>query len=156
MWRDPAETIASFWKFLLAWGWNEGPKTESPLELANARPSGQSQRYQTSNYKDYFERWAAHVIDGIAHCKNNPIAKSVSYKQLLTNHTAATESLCNSLDIQMLKKPLMPSKTENVIKGSSLNLDVDTMARLRDLCNKRIEEFPALKKLVLEEQNSFN
>ena len=156
VWRDPAETIASFWKFLHRWSWNEGPKTETPIELATTRPSGQTQRYQASNYKDYFERWAAHVIDGIAHCKNNPIAKIVSYKQLLTNHTAATESLCNSLDIQMLKKPLMPSKTENVIKGSSLNLDVDTMARLRDLCNKRIEEFPALKKLVFEDQNSFN
>ena len=96
------------------------------------------------------------MIDGIGHCKNNPMAKSVSYKQLLTNHTAATESLCNSLDIQMLKKPLMPSKNENVVRGSSLNLDVDTMARLRDLCNKRIEEFPALKKLVFEDQNSFN
>ena len=145
MWRDPAEAIASFWKFLLAWDWNEGPKTESPLELENARPSGRSQRYQTSNYKDYFERGAAHVIDGIAHCKNNPMAKSVTYKQLLTNQTAATESLCNSIDIQMLKKPLMPSKNENVIKGSSLNLDVDAMARLRDLYNKRIEGFPTLK-----------
>ena len=156
VWRDPAETIASFWKFLHRWRWNEGPKTETPIELATARPSGQSQRYQASNYKDYFERWAAHVIDGIAHCKNNPMAKSVSYRQLLTNHTAATESLCNNLDIQMLKKPLIPSKNENVIKGSTLNLDADTMARLRDLCNKRIEEFPALKALLSEDQNPSN
>ena len=155
VWRDPAETIASFWKFLHRWSW-EGPKTETPIELATARPSGQSQRYQASNYKDYFERWAAHVIDGIAHCKNNPRAKSVSYRQLLTNHTAATESLCNNLDIQMLKKPLIPKKNENVIKGSTLNPDADTMARLRDLCNKRIEEFPALKALLSEDQNPSN
>ena len=153
VWRDPAETIASFWKLLHRCSWNEGPKTETPIELATARPSGQSQRYQASNYKDYFERWAAHVIDGIAHCKNNPMAKSVSYRQLLTNHTTATENLCNNLNIQMLKKPLIPSKNENVIKGSTLNLDADTMARLRDLCNKRIEEFPALKALLSEDQN---
>ncbi len=156
VWRDPAETFASLWKFMHRWDWNEGPKTETPIELVTARPSGQSQRYQASNYKDYFERWAAHVIDGIAHCKNNPMAKSVSYRQLLTNHSAATESLCNSLDIQMLKKPLIPSKNENVIKGSTLNLDADAMARLRDLCNKRIEEFPALKALLSEDQNPFN
>ena len=156
VWRDPAETIASFWKFLHRWSWNEGPKTETPIELATTRPSGQSQRYQASNYKDYFERWAAHVIDGIAHCKNNPMAKSVSYRQLLTNHTAANESLCHNLDIQMLKKPLIPSKNENVIKGSTLNLDADTMARLRDLCNKRIEEFPALKALLSEDRNPSN
>ena len=156
VWRDPAETIASLWKFLHKWSWNEGPKTETPIELATARPSGRSQRYQASNYKDYFERWAAHVIDGITHCKNNPMAKSVSYRQLLTNHTAATESLCNSLDIQMLKKPLNPRKDQNVIKGSTLNIDANTMARLRDLCNKRIEEFPALKALISEDQNPFN
>ena len=156
VWRDPADTIASFWKFLHRCSWNEGPKTETPIELATTRPSGQTQRYQASNYKDYFERWAAHVIDGIAHCKNNPMAKSVSYRQLLTNHTAATESLCNNLDIQMLKKPLIPRKNENVIKGSTLNLDADTMARLRDLCNKRIDEFPALKALLSEDQNPSN
>ena len=92
VWRDPAETIASFWKFLHRWGWNEGPKTESPIELARARPAGQSQRYQESNYKDYFERWAAHVMDGISHCKKNPKASSVSYKQLLTTHTLTTEN----------------------------------------------------------------
>ena len=156
VWRDPAETIASLWKFLHRWGWNEGPKTETPIELATARPSGQSQRYQTSNYKDYFERWAAHVLDGITHCKNNPKANSISYRRLLTTHAATTKNLCNNLDIQMLQKPHIPSKNENVIKGSDLNLDADTMARLRDLCNKRIEEFPALKALLSEDQNPFN
>lgn len=154
VWRDPAETIASLWKFLHRWGWNEGPKTETPIELATARPSGQSQRYQTSNYKDYFERWAAHVIDGIAHCKKNPKANSISYRQLLANHTLITEDICNSLDIHMLRKPHIPSKTENVIKGSTLNLDADTMTRLRDLCNNRIGEFPALKALLAEDQQS--
>ena len=154
VWRDPAETIASLWKFLHRWGWNEGPKTETPIELANARPSGQSQRYQTCNYKDYFERWAAHVIDGIAHCKKNPKAESISYRQLLGNHTLITEHICDGLDIQMLQKPHIPSRSENIIKGSTLKLDPDTMARLRDLCNNRIEEFPALKALLDEDLQS--
>ena len=156
VWRDPAETIASLWKFLHRWGWNEGPKTETPIELATVRPSGQSQRYQTSNYKDYFERWAAHVLDGITHCKNNPKASSISYRRLLTTHAATTENLCNNLDIQMLQKPHIPSKNENVIKGSDLNLDADTMARLRDLCNNRMGEFPVLKALLAEDQNTSN
>ena len=156
VWRDPAETIASLWKFLHRWGWNGDPKTESPIELATARPSGQSQRFQASNYKDYFERWAAHVTDGITHCKKNPRANSVSYRQLIKTHTITTENLCNSLNIQMLKKPHIPSKNENVIKGSTLKLSADTMARLRDLCNKRIGEFPALKALLDEDQKLSN
>ncbi len=144
-WRDPAETIVSLWKFMHRWDWDEGPKTETPLELATARPSGQSQRYQASNYKDYFERWAAHVIDGITYCKKNPKAHSISYKQLLTAHTSTTENLCNSLDIQTLHKPRLPSKSKDVIKGATLNMDADAMARLRDFCDKRMEEFPDLK-----------
>lgn len=153
VWRDPAETIASLWKYMHRWRWNEGPKTETPIELAIARPSGQSQRYQSSNYKDYFERWAAHVMDGIAHCKKNPKASSVSYRQLLRAHASTTEILCKKLDIQMLQKPHVPSRTENVIKGSSLSLTADSMARLRDLCNNRMEEFPVLKALLAEDQS---
>ena len=154
VWRDPAETFASLWKFMHRWGWNEGPKTETPIELVTARPSGQSQRYQASNYKDYFERWAAHVIDGIAHCENNPKATSVSCSQLLKAHTSTTENLCNKLNIHSFRKPLIPNRTENVIKGSNLNLDAETMARLRDLCNNRIEEFPALKSLLAEDRKT--
>ena len=156
VWRDPAETIASLWKFLHRWGWNEGPKTQTPIELATSRPSGQSQRYQASNYKDYFERWAAHVIDGIDHCEKNPRAKSISYKQLLKAHTLTTENLCNSLGIQMLEKPHIPSNNVNVIKGTTLNLDADTMARLRDLCSNRIGEFPTLQALLSEDQYPSN
>lgn len=145
VWRDPAETIASLWRYMHRWGWNEGPKTETPIELATARPSGQSQRYQTSNCKDYFERWAAHVIDGIAHCKKNPKATSVFYEQLLKDHTSTTKTLCSELDIQILRQPVIPSKTQNVIQGATLQIDEDTMARLRDLCDKRLEEFPELE-----------
>lgn len=144
VWRDPAETIASLWKYMHRWGWNEGPKTETPIELANSRPSGQSQRYQASNYKDYFERWAAHVIDGITHCRKNHKAASVFYEHLLKNHTSTTKTLCSELDIQMLQQPVIPSKTQNVIKGATLQIDEDTMERLRDLCDKRLEEFPEL------------
>ena len=154
--RDPAETIASLWKFMHRWEWNEGPKTETPVELATARPSGQSQRHQASNYKDYFERWAAHVIDGIAHCEKNPKAKSVSYRKLLEAHTSTTESLCKNLDIQMLKNPQIPSRTENVIKGSSININDDIIAQLRDLCNARLREFPTLEALLAEDQKSTN
>ena len=145
VWRDPADTIASLWRYMHRWGWNEGPKTETPIELANARPSGQSQRYQTSNCKDYFERWATHVSDGLAHCKKNHKATSVFYEHLLKDHTSTTKTLCSELEIQMLEQPVIPHKTHNVIEGTTLQIDLDTMARLHDLCDKRLEEFPELK-----------
>ena len=66
-------------------------------------------------------------------------------------HTLTTENLCKSLDIQMLRRPNMPSKSENVIEGSSLKTGIGAMEKLREFCNNRIEEFPALKTLIAEE-----
>ena len=96
------------------------------------------------------------MIDGVAHCEKNHKAKSVSYRQLLEAHTSTTESLCKNLDIQMLKNPQIPSRTENAIKGSSLNINADMMARLRDLCDARIRELPTLEALLAENQKSIN
>jgi len=145
IWRKPADTIISFWKFMHKWSWNEGPRTKTPLELACTRPSGQSQRYQASNYKDYFERWAAHVIDGIENSSNNPNACIISYEDLLNSHSSTTEKICQKLNIQILKKPDLPSKNENVVTGAKIDLKTDDAKRLQDYCNERIEEYPVLK-----------
>lgn len=148
IWRDPAETIASLWKFIHNWNWNEGPKTRTAMELASTRPSGQSQRYQKSNYRDYFERWAEHTLDGLSQCKKNPKARCISYRELLTNHTSTTENLCRDLNIKLLQKPRIPSKSENTIKGASVDLNSEDMARLRDFCDERVEDYPELKALL--------
>ena len=155
IWRDPAETIASLWQYMHNWEWNEGPKTESPIQLATARPSGQSQRYQTSNYKDYFERWAAHVMDGIANCEKNPKAQCVSCKQLLTAHTQTTKDICERLGIKILQEPQLPDRHKNVIKTKNRSLDVEMMKELRDLCYNRIEEFPVLKARLEKDQERY-
>lgn len=145
IWRDPVETITSLWKYMHKWEWNEGPKVETPLALATSRPSGQSQRYQASNYKDYFERWAAHVLDGISHCENNPKACVISYKELLHEHTATTINICKRLNINILQKPALPSKNKNVISGAHMNLNLEDITRLREFCAERLEDFPELK-----------
>ena len=152
IWRDPADTIASLWKFMHRWSYDEGPKTETPLQLAISSPSGQSQRYQKSNYKDYFERWASHVIDGISYCEKNTKAHIISYKQLSLAHKETTKKLCKILNIDMLQEPCFPSKTNNVVHGATRHLDADSMNRLRDLCNERIEEFPILKAYAEKDQ----
>ena len=148
IWREPAETMASLWKFMHNWNWNEGPKTETALELASTRPSGQSQRYQKSNYRDYFERWAEHTLDGLSQCKKNPKACSISYRQLLTSHTSTTERICRDLSITLLRKPQIPSRSENTIKGANLDLHSEDMERLRDFCDERIDDYPELKALL--------
>ena len=50
----------------------------------------------------------------------------------------------------------MPSKSENVIEGSSLKTGIEAMEKLREFCNNRIEEFPTLKTLIAEEKKQIN
>ena len=144
IYRDPVEVFISFWKFLHQWGWDEGPKTRTPSELISSPPSGQSQRYQLTNYKDYFERWAQHTLDGINYCKNNPNAYHISYKELLEHHESVTLQTCNILDIKVQKKIQLPGKKSNVIPGKNLFISSDERETLKQICANRLKEIPEL------------
>ena len=85
IYRNPEEVFISYWKFLHRWDWFEGPKLNSPLELMKINPKGQSQRYQIENYKNYFARWASHVIDAQELSKNSNNILLINYDELKNN-----------------------------------------------------------------------
>lgn len=151
IYRDPAEVFTSFWKFLHNWEWDEGPKAKTPSELLSLRPSGQSQRYQVSNYRDYFERWAQHTIDGIHHCEKNKNAFHLSYKDLLKSHEATTAKACKHLGIRLQKEIKPPDRAENVINGKDLPLSGDEKEKLRTICRERLREIPELEEIFNQE-----
>lgn len=152
IWRDPSETLISYWRYMHRWPWNEGPKTKTPLELAKAKPSGQSQRYQSRNYNNYFERWAAHVSEGVRHCAENRNAICISYQNLLRNHTKTTEEVCNKLNIELTKNPVIPDRASNTIKGESLSIRPSDNDELKSYCTEELAKLPHLKKLIEDEE----
>ena len=81
----------------------------------------------------------------IENSSNNPNACIISYEDLLNSHSSTTEKICQKLNIQILKKPDLPSKNENVVTGAKIDLKTDDAKRLQDYCNERIEEYPVLK-----------
>ena len=147
IYRDPVEVFTSFWKFLHLWEWNEGPKTRTPSDLVNSPPSGQSQRYQITSHRDYFERWAHHTLDGIKYCKNNPNAYLISYKELFENHEETTLKACKTLGIKIKEKIQVPTRTSNVIPGKNLFMSDEHKEHLNQICALRLKQIPELDKL---------
>ena len=135
------------------WNWNEGPKTASPLILAKSVPSGQSQRYQAISHKNYFTRWASHVIDGIQHCNSNSNAFAVCYDELVANHQQKILEACNYLNIELHGNPGLPSRSVNVINGKNLKLEEEEANALKDFCQESLEDYPLLKSIFGTEES---
>jgi len=154
VYRNPYDTLVSLWRFMHQWDWNEGPKLSTPLALATATPSGQSQRYQLSNYKDYFERWAAHVLDGISYCQRNTNAHAVSYEELVANHASRTIKACEALGIGVVQTPVLPSRSESVIQGKMLELIDSDAEAMRKICDNRLADYPELQSIFRDSECS--
>ena len=148
IWREPAATLVSFWRYLHSCQWDEGPKTATPLELAQSRPSGQSQRYQSANHTSYFSRWANHVSDGISFCARHSDACIVRYEDLVRNYNQEMIDICQKLGIQDSGSLEVPDRTTNVIAGANLELAPGCMDELRSFCDYELQKFPELQELI--------
>ena len=155
VWREPAQTLISFWKYLHSCHWNEGPKAETPLELAQSKPSGQSQRYQSHNVDNYFSRWAHHVIDGIEFCKRTPNSCIVKYEDLCKNYDGVMSRVCRALRLCDSGSQTIPDRNSNVIHGSNLELSLEQETELRAFCQSELEMYPLIKGLLNEERGKF-
>ena len=62
IYRNPMDTLLSFWKFILRWEWDEGTKAGNPYEFVKSAPEGYLMRYQHKTVENYFTRWAEHQL----------------------------------------------------------------------------------------------
>ena len=108
IYRNPVDTLISYWKFLHRWDWLEGPKTKTPFQLCAHPPAGQSQRYQMETYHSYFERWEKHVADAFYITENNDNIVMVRYSDLKDNYENTISNCCDELKIKV-GKILQPS-----------------------------------------------
>jgi len=136
IYRNPVDTLISYWKFLHKWNWFEGPKTNTPLELAAHSPAGQSQRYQLENYSSYFERWEKHVSDAFLLSKNEDNIALVRYSDLKNDYENTISKCCDGLNIEFSK--ILPPSKQNYIKGQSMDITIEQYQEISEYCAMRV------------------
>lgn len=147
IYRNPVDTLISYWKFIHRWNWFEGPKTKTPLELVAHPPAGQSQRYQLENYSSYFERWEKHVSDAFYLSKNQDNMALVRYSDLKSDNENTILKCCNDLSIDVCINST-PSK-QSYIKGSSIDFEIQQYKEIYEYCSIRTERSEILPKNVI-------
>ena len=148
IYRNPEEVFISYWKFLHRWNWLEGPKLSSPLELIKSNPKGQSQRYQIENYKNYFLRWASHIINAQNSARNSSNIVLVNYSQLKDNFEATIEYISDKLKINIFHPLIKPNK-EKFIYGKEMEICDKERILLNNFIREEIKNFPELPKDLL-------
>ena len=147
IYRNPVDTLISYWKFLHRWDWLEGPKTKTPFQLCAHPPAGQSQRYQMETYHSYFERWEKHVADAFYITENNDNIVMVRYSDLKNDYENTISKCCDELKIKV-GKILQPSK-QNYIKGKSLDVDLHSYQEVYEYCSMQLASSKILPKNVM-------
>jgi hypothetical protein len=136
IYRNPVDTLISYWKFLHRWNWFEGPKTNTPLELVAHSPAGQSQRYQLENYSSYFERWEKHVSDAFVLSKNEDNIVLVRYSDLKNDYENTISKCCDELSIEVGE--ILPPSKQDYIKGSSMDISIEQYQEISEYCGMRV------------------
>ena len=148
IYRNPVDVFISYWKYLHELDIFEGPKSNTPLELATQVPCGNSQRYQIQNFGSYFERWAFHVSTANQYIKKSDNLGMISYQDLLNDHTNSINLLCKELNIEIIRSPKRIRKEDPklsfYLKGANLELPQDEYQKLYDYCSHNVKKYSSL------------
>lgn len=144
VYRDPCELFVSYWKYIHSLDWIEGPKLNSPLELARHVPSGYSQRYQTRNFSSYFERWARHVASARQAERVSSAIALVNYQSLIIHPVESIRTVCGRLGVAVVGDPVAPSRDEYVVKGANLVATSEMVEELQHFCKQEVSKFQDL------------
>lgn len=150
VYRNPVDVLVSYWRFLHACSWFEGPKTETPAQLARHVPAGQSQRYQMQSYRTYFERWARHVSSARRLAEELPGLCLVRYEDLCRDHEGTLSRACARIGVDMIARPAMPPRDVNVVKGAPIAVTEQMVAELRAFCAEALPYFPDLPADIMD------
>ena len=117
--RNPADVMASYWRYLHTWPWAEGPEVDSVYQFANTSPMGALMRLQFRQYDTMLDRWANHVQHWLDahHLANLHI---VRYETLNQHYGDTIRGLAQALRIS-LRQIVRPSRHESVVPGGKLS-----------------------------------
>ncbi len=91
--RNPADVMASYWRFLHTWNWVEGPTTETALAFAKMPPMGQLMRFQFRQYETMLDRWANHVRQWVQASLQSTNIHVVKYENLTLHYEDTVRAL---------------------------------------------------------------
>tara|TARA_B100001027_G_scaffold71713_1_gene49019 strand:+ start:726 stop:1520 length:795 start_codon:yes stop_codon:yes gene_type:complete len=148
IYRDPVETLLSFWKFIHHWNWHEGPKLDTPLKFVKTEPEGQMQRYQKKSYINIFLRWLNHVLEWVEASKKFKNIYLVSYKKLNLDFNSTIIKIMNLLEIPF-NKIIKPPKN-NYINTVQLKLSSNDRHEFVNYIEENLSLFPEIKKIIRE------
>lgn len=117
IYRNPADVMASFWRFLHTWNWIEGPKADTALDFALTPPMGQLMRLQIRQYDTMLDRWANHVqhwVQPRAH------VHFVKYEDLAFRFEDTVRGLGAALGVAP-RQIVTPSRRENTVQVGNIN-----------------------------------
>ena len=96
--RDPTDTLTSLWRFLHRWDWYEGPRTATPLALAQHPPEGRLLRYQYHHAATHFDRWADHVSGWLDMAATHDNVMALSYARLCEDFAGTVRAVLGFLE----------------------------------------------------------
>ena len=118
IYRDPRDTMASFYRLIDHFQWDEGPRTSGISEFIRAQPRGGILRYQKEQEPDMLSRWQNHVLSWYDYARENGNITLIKYKDLNLNFDKTVERIGHVLG-ENVEEPIRPGIDENVIhKGT--------------------------------------
>ncbi len=144
VYRNPADVMSSFWRFLHTWDWVEGPTVDTALGFATAAPMGQLMRYQFREHGTMLERWANHVEHWVGAAERSNNIHVVRYEDLAQRYDDTITRLGRRLGMQPLQI-VPPARNVNVVQAGGVKFapgaECDNRGAVAELALAR---FPAL------------
>ena len=112
--RDPRDTMVSFFKLINHFQWDEGPKTATVGDFIRAQPRGGIMRYQKEQSPDMLSRWQDHVEAWYNYAQKNDSIHLVKYRDLNLKFEDTVQKIGKIID-QKVEKIKRPGLKENVI-----------------------------------------
>jgi hypothetical protein len=118
IYRNPADVMASYWRYLHTWPWAEGPEVESVYQFANTPPMGALMRLQFRQYDTMLDRWASHVQHW-TEARRLANLHVVRYEDLKRHYGDTMRRLGEALRVSP-RQIVQPSRYENVVPGGKV------------------------------------
>ena len=149
IYRNPADVICSFWRFVLNSERREGPRTRAPDAFMRAQPCGGMLRYQWMQHATILDRWRSHVDEWTTRGVDEAGAYLIRYEDLNLDFEATVARIASRLSAPC-PKAVRPSPSENVmlagpgeVGGFRKFFNADDIALIRQMTE------PTLRRLDL-------